>query len=79
MKVKPSGLASEALVLHDLDPVAVGVEQEGDVLHAAVGEALLPAGVEVLEPLAGGVDVVDRDACVSWFPCQQLYRPVTTA
>ena len=55
------GLAREALVLDNLDPVVVGVQDKGDILHAAVRQPLLPVDVERLEPGTSGVDVVDRD------------------
>lgn len=56
-------LAGKPLVLHDLDPVSVGVQQERDVPHPAVGEPLLPVRAEGLEARARGVEVVDGDAC----------------
>ena len=43
----------------------IGVEDEGDVLHLAVGEALLEADAELLEAGAGGLDVVDGDGDVA--------------
>lgn len=56
------GLARDALVLHELDPVSIRVEDERHILHAAVRQPLLPVDVERLEAGAGGLDVVDRDA-----------------
>lgn len=53
------------LLRDDLDPVSVGVEREGDVLHAAVGQPLLEPVAGLLEPPARRLDVVDRDADVS--------------
>jgi hypothetical protein len=55
------GLACEALVLDNLNPVSVGVQDEGDILHAAVRQPLLPIDVERLETAAGGLEVVNRD------------------
>lgn len=49
----------------DLYPVAVRVEREGDVPHAAVLEPLLEAVAGVSDALAGGLDVVDGDADVA--------------
>lgn len=40
-------------------------EDEGDILHSAVCEALLPLHVHVVEALARGVEVVDADAGVA--------------
>jgi hypothetical protein len=56
------GLACEALVLDNLNPVSVRVQDEGHVLHAAVRQPLLPIDVERLETAAGCLEVVDRDA-----------------
>lgn len=50
------------LLRDDLDPVSVGVEREGDVLHAAVGQLLLEPVPGLLEPPTRRLDVVDRDA-----------------
>jgi hypothetical protein len=55
------GLLREPLVLDDLNPVSIRVQDECNVLHAAVGQPLLPVDVERLETGAGGVEVVDRD------------------
>lgn len=56
-------LARKLLVLHDLDPVSIGVQQERDVPHPAVGEPLLPVRAQGLEARARGIEVVDGDAC----------------
>jgi hypothetical protein len=56
------GLACEALVLDNLNPVSVRVQDEGHVLHAAVRQPLFPIDVERLETAARGIEVVDRDA-----------------
>ena len=54
-----------APLANDLDPVAVGVEGEGDVLHAAVGELLLEADAQALEAGTGLFNVVDGDGDVA--------------
>ena len=43
----------------------VGVEDEGNVLHLAVGELLLEADAQALEACAGLLDVVDGDGDVA--------------
>lgn len=54
-------LARELLVLNNLDPVAIRVQQEGNVLHASVCKSLLPANVHILESLASSFKVIHRD------------------
>lgn len=49
----------------DLHPVAVRVEREGDVPHAAVLKPLLEPVAGVGDALASGLDVVDGDADVA--------------
>ena len=53
---------SVAIVLHNLDPVVVGVQQERHLLHAAICESLLPIAVQILKPLACGLEVIHRDS-----------------
>ena len=43
----------------------VGIEDEGDVPHLAVGELLLELDAQTLEAGAGGLDVVDGDGDVA--------------
>lgn len=54
-------LASKLLVLDNLNPVTIGVQQKRDVLHPSICQSLLPANLEILEPLAGGIQVINRD------------------
>ena len=49
----------------DLDPVAVRVLGESNVLHATVGELLLKGVAGIFDSLASGLDVVDRDGDVA--------------
>ena len=49
----------------DLHPVAVRVERERDVAHAAVGQLLLELVAGVFDARAGCLDVVDADADVA--------------
>jgi hypothetical protein len=58
-------LARKLLVLNNLDPVAIRVQQEGNVLHASVCKSLLPANVHILESLASSFKVIHRDTDVS--------------
>ena len=55
-------LVAVPVILDNLNPVSVGVQQESHVAHPAIREPLLPVALEVLEPLAGSVQVIDRDA-----------------
>src|SRR5699024_1198523 len=57
------GLASKPLVLNDLDPVSIRIQQESHILHPPVGKPLLPAALQVLEALARRVKVIHRDTC----------------
>jgi len=55
-----------SLALADnLNPVTIRVEREGNALHAPIGQAFLEFDAGVLEALAGGLDVVDANACVA--------------
>lgn len=50
------------LVLDDLNPVVVRIENESHVLHSSIGETLLPVDIQRFESLAGGVQIVHRNA-----------------
>lgn len=69
------GLATELLILNDLNPVAIRVQQERDVLHPPVGQPLLPAALQVLEALARRVEVIHRDACHPSAKAQRYHLP----
>lgn len=58
-------LAREALVLDNLDPITIRVQQESHILHTTVREPLLPIGIERLKSLARSFNIIDRNACVS--------------
>ena len=45
--------------------IPIGVEDEGNVLHLAVGELLLEADAQALEACAGLLDIVDGDGDVA--------------
>lgn len=51
-----------SVVLDNLNPVSIGVQQESDVVHAAVRQSLLPVALEILKSLASSVQVIHRDA-----------------
>lgn len=53
--------SGKLLILDNLDPVAIRVQEESHVLHSAVRQSLLPVDVQVLKALAGSTDVVDGD------------------
>lgn len=53
---------TERIILNNLNPVVVGVKNEGDSLHTAICEALLPLDTQVVKSLARSVQVVNRYA-----------------
>lgn len=52
------GLPSKTLILDNLDPVPVRIQQERNVFHPAVRQPLLPGALQVLESLACRVEVI---------------------
>lgn len=58
----PSGVESAR---HDLDPVAIRIQDEGDMPHLAIGRLLLEVDPEVLEAFASGLDVIHCDGDVA--------------
>lgn len=48
-------LVAVSVVLDNLNPVSIGVQQESNVVHAAVCQPLLPVALEVLKSLASSV------------------------
>src|SRR5690242_7417902 len=59
------GSGGQGRGLQDFNPVAVGILDEGDVLHAAIGQTLLERHAQRLEAHAGRVHVRHRDAQVA--------------
>jgi hypothetical protein len=59
------GLDRLILALDNLNPVAIGILDERNVLHAALGEFLLERVPGVLEPLARNLDVINGDSDVA--------------
>lgn len=59
-------LARNTLVLHNLDPITIGVEEERNIVHLAVRQPLLPVTLEILESLACRIKVVHRNACIRY-------------
>lgn len=55
-------LASEALILDQLNPVVIGIKNKRNVLHAAIRQSLLPVDLETLQTLASSLDVINRHA-----------------
>jgi hypothetical protein len=55
----------DGFLLDDLYPVTIGVKHKGNMAHAAVRKLLLEFVAGILEALAGRLDVVDADACVT--------------
>jgi hypothetical protein len=57
----PVGGALDPLVLNHLNPVIVGIQDESDVVHATVSQTLLEGDINGVKPVAGRLEVVDRD------------------
>lgn len=55
----------QLLILDDLDPVVIRVQNKGHILHPAIGQPLLPVHLFILHELACLVKVIDTDADVS--------------
>jgi hypothetical protein len=66
-------LARKPLVLDNLNPVTIGVQQKGNVLHAPVCESLLPADILILKSLASSFEIVNRNTCFVSFRNHQLH------
>jgi hypothetical protein len=60
--VSPVGGALDSLILDHLDPVSIGVQDERDVLHHAIGKTLLERYLKGLEAVAGALQIVGGDA-----------------
>lgn len=56
-------LVREALILNNLNPVAIRIQHKRHILHPAIRQPLLPVDLEPLEPGARRIEVIDRDAC----------------
>lgn len=50
---------------HHFDPIPIRIQNERNMLHPPVRQLLLERHAELLEPLAGGVHVVDGDGDVA--------------
>ena len=57
----PVGCALDLLVLHNLNPISIGIQDKCNVVHPPVGQALLEVDVECLEAVARGLEVIHRD------------------
>jgi hypothetical protein len=55
-------LVAVPVVLHNLDPVIIGIQHECNGAHAAVRQSLLPIDLKILKSLASGVQVINRNA-----------------
>jgi hypothetical protein len=71
-------LSRELLVLDNLDPVAIRVQQKGNILHASICKSLLPANVLILESLAGSFKVIHRNTCLVSFIHAHLHADQLT-
>ena len=74
-RVTNHGVRSDICLLHvlgflvvvsgnNLDPVTIGVKDEGNVAHTSIGKLLLELVASILDSLAGGLNIVDRDTGV---------------
>ncbi len=50
------------LVLNNLNPIAIRVQNEGDVLHASICKPLLPVDIQRLETRTRSVQIINRNA-----------------
>jgi hypothetical protein len=64
-RIRRIGLDRLILALDNLNPVTIGILDERNVLHAALGELLLERVPSVLEPLACDFDVINGDGDVA--------------
>lgn len=55
----PVGGALDALVLDHLNPVVVGIQDESDVVHTSVSQALLEGDIDRVKPVAGRLEVIN--------------------
>lgn len=57
-----SVLVAVSVVLDNLNPVSIGVQQESNVVHAAICQSLLPVALEILKSLASSIQVIYGNA-----------------
>jgi hypothetical protein len=58
----PIGAVPELLILNNLNPISIRIQDKGDVLHAAIRKSLLPVYLLILKALAGSIKIINRDA-----------------
>jgi hypothetical protein len=51
----------QGIILNNLDPIVVWVQDERNKLHTAICEPLLPVDLEVLKSLTGSINIIDGD------------------
>lgn len=56
-------LPRKSLVLHNLDPISVGIKQKGHILHPAVRKPLLPVNIQAFKSRARRIQAIDRNTC----------------
>ena len=59
----PVGSSLQFFVLNYLNPVVVGIEDKGNILHATICKSLLPVHAKILEALAGSIKIINRNTC----------------
>lgn len=62
MGTSPVGGALDPFILDHLNPISIRVQNEGDVLHHAIGETLLERYLERFEAIACALKIVGGDA-----------------
>lgn len=55
----PVGGALDPLVLDHLNPVVVGIQDESNVVHTPISQALLEGNINRVKPGAGRLEVID--------------------
>lgn len=63
--IPPLQVAStlKCLVLDNLHPIVIRIQDECHVLHPSIRKALLPVNIQRLEPITGSIEIVDGDTC----------------
>lgn len=60
-KYLPVSSVLELLVLNNLNPIVIRIKHKCYILHASISQTLLPVNTLVLESLACGVEIVNRN------------------
>jgi hypothetical protein len=55
----------QLLILDNLDPVSIRIQNKSNTLHPSIGQSLLPLDAQSVESLTRGIQVVNRHADVA--------------